>query len=132
MSHIRHKKIKNKLYAYEVTSVWDKNLKQCRSKSKYLGPVDPATQQVISFVKKERGCEKSLLDFGDTYFFYKFILESNLYELLNNLFFKKHHEILPLMIYRLCTQSAMYHCEEWIVKPPLIRLFKNRKLSAFI
>ncbi len=130
MSHIRHKKIKNKLYAYEVTSIWDANLKQCRSKSKYLGPVDPVTRQVISFVKKEKGHEKAVLDFGDTYFFYKFILDSNLYELLNNLFFEKHPEILPLMIYRLCTQSAMYHCEEWMSGNVLGVLYKNMSLSS--
>jgi len=74
MSFIRHKKVKNKYYAYEVTSVWDKKLQQSRSTSKYLGPVDPDTKQPIQFVKKEKGNEKLILDFGDTYFFINFFL----------------------------------------------------------
>lgn len=52
MGFIRHKKVKNKLYAYEVTSKWDPNLKQSRSISKYLGPVDPSTNEIIPFTKK--------------------------------------------------------------------------------
>ena len=69
MSFIRHKQLKNNWYAYEVTSIWDKKLKRSRSISKYLGPVDPKTKEIIPFVKKESGDEKLVLDFGDSYFF---------------------------------------------------------------
>ena len=38
-------------YAYESFSYWDKEKKQPRSKRKYLGPVDPDTNEII--YKKE-------------------------------------------------------------------------------
>ena len=130
MSFIRHKKVKNKYYAYEVISVWDKKLQQSRSTSKYLGPVDPKTNQIIPFAKKEKNNEKLILDFGDTYFFYKFILESDIYLVLKEIFFDKYPEIIPLMIYRLCTQSAMYNCSEWISGNILSQLCKNINFSS--
>ncbi len=34
-------------YAYESFSYWDKEKKQPRSKRKYLGPVDPDTNEII-------------------------------------------------------------------------------------
>ena len=52
MSFIRHKVIGNRTYAYEVTSIWDKENKQTRTKSKYLGPVDHETKEIIKFSKK--------------------------------------------------------------------------------
>src|SRR3990167_3144314 len=130
MSFIRHKKVKNKYSAYEVTSVWDKKLQQSRSTSKYLGTVDPDTKQPIQFVKKEKGKEKLILDFGDTYFFYKFLLESDIYRALKKIFFSKNSEIIPLMIYRLCTQSAMYNCREWISGNILSVFYKKINLSS--
>jgi len=130
MSFIRHKKLKNRWYAYEVTSVWDKKLQRSRSTSKYLGPVDPDTKQVIQFSKKEKGNEKFILDFGDTYFFYKFILESDIYSALKKIFFDEYPEIIPLMIYRLCTQSAMYNCNEWMNGNILNLLCKGVDLSS--
>ena len=41
MSFIRKKKNKDgKVYAYQITSIWDPEKKQPRSISKYLGSVD--------------------------------------------------------------------------------------------
>lgn len=130
MSFIRHKKLNNNWYAYEVTSVWDKKLQQSKSTSKYLGPVDPNTKQVIKFSKKENGDEKLILDFGDAYFFYKFIFESDIYHSMKKIFFDKNPEIIPLMIYRLCIQSAMYNCNEWMSGNILKILCKDINLSS--
>lgn len=130
MSFIRHKVINNKTYAYEVTSYWDKELKRSRSSSKYLGPVDQTTNDVIKFIKKERGKEKLILDFGDAFFLYKFISESDIYKSLKTSFFDKYPELIPLMIYRFCTNSAMYNCAEWMSGSVLKILYKGVKLSS--
>jgi hypothetical protein len=130
MSFIRHKQLKNNWYAYKVTSIWDKKLKRSRSVSKYLGPVDPRTKKIVPFVKKESGDEKLILDFGDSYFFYKFILESDIYSVLEKTFFDKYPESVPLMIYRLCTQSAMYNCREWMSGNVLNIFCKEMDLSS--
>src|SRR5580692_3610707 len=109
MSFIRYKVVNNKTYAYEVTSYWDSKLKCSKSTSKYLGPVDETTNKVIKFVKKERDKEKLILDFGDTYFLYKFIEQSDIYYHLKSIMFDNHPEIIPLIIYRLCSNSPMYN-----------------------
>ena len=69
VSFIQYKIIKNKKYAYEMTSYWDKEKKQSRSASKYLGPVDPDTNKIITVTKKPKGKERLILDFGDGYFY---------------------------------------------------------------
>lgn len=130
MSFIRHKKVKNKTYAYEIISYWDKELKCKKSLSKYLGPVDPVTNKVVKFIKKEHGKEKLILDFGDSYFLYKFINESDIFNALKSNFFDKYPELIPLIIYRLCSNSAMYNCEEWITGSVLNILYKNINLSS--
>jgi len=76
MSYIEYKKIKNKTYAYEITSHWDAEKKQSRSVSKYLGPADPNTKEILTFMKKNNGKEKLILDFGDGYYLYEWIKSS--------------------------------------------------------
>jgi hypothetical protein len=51
MSYTRYKKIKNNLYAYEITAYWDSELGQSRNKSKYLGRVDEVTKKPIYGLK---------------------------------------------------------------------------------
>jgi transposase len=130
VSYIQYKVIKNKKYAYEMTSHWDKEKKQSRSISKYLGPVDPDTNEILTFTKKHKGNEKLILDFGDGYFLYEWIKKSEYYNLLNTHVFEKLPGLFPLIIYRLCTQSAMYNCEDWYDGNVISRLFKNMDLSS--
>lgn len=133
MSFIQHKKIKNKTYAYEVTSYWDKDLKKARKHSKYLGPVHQETKEITPFIKKnkEKEIEKLILDFGDGYFLYEFIKQqSGLFEVINNNIFENLKEVFPMIIYRLCFESAMYNCENWIEGNIINYLFLNIDLSS--
>lgn len=130
MSYIRYKTLNNKQYAYEITSHWDKEKKQSRNISKYLGPVDPDSNKIVTFVKKNRGLEKLILDFGDGYFLYEWIRDSEYYTLFNQHVFEKIPGLFPLIIYRLCTQSAMYNCENWHTGNVISYLFKNIDLSS--
>ena len=41
-------------YVYESISTWDKEKKQSRSKRVYLGPVDPATGEIIKGKRKAK------------------------------------------------------------------------------
>lgn len=130
MSYIRYKTTHNKKYAYEITAHWDKEKKQSRNISKYLGPVDPETNEIITFSKKQKGNEKLILDFGDGYFLYQWIKASEYYNLLNMHIFEKFPGLFPLMIYRLCTQMAMYNYENWYTGNVVSYLFKNADLSS--
>ena len=54
MSFIRKKKNKDgKVYAYQITSIWDPEKKQPRSISKYLGSVD-ADGNIIPSGEKQK------------------------------------------------------------------------------
>lgn len=130
MSYIRYKTRNNKQYAYEITSHWDAEKKQSRSISKYLGPVDPDTNKVAMFVKKTSSREKLILDFGDGYFLYEWIKISEYYTLFNQHIFEKIPGLFPLIIYRLCTQLAMYNCENWVAGNVISYLFKHVDLSS--
>ena len=114
MSYIVHKTFNNRTYAYEITATWNSKLKQSRNTSKYLGVVDEHTKKISKFIKKPGKKERLILDFGDGYFLSEFIKKSDLYSLLETHFLKKCPDFLPLIIYRLCMQSAMYNCENWI------------------
>jgi transposase len=130
MSYIEHKIIKNKKYAYEIKAYWDKEKKQSRRSSKYLGPVDPDTNKIITFTKKFKGMEKLILDFGDGYFLYEWIKKSEFYNLFNQHIFEKIPGLFALIIYRLCTQLAMYNCENWCSGNVINYLIKNIDLSS--
>lgn len=113
-----------------MTSHWDKEKKQSRSVSKYLGPVNPITNEIITVIKKPKGSESSIVDFGDGYFLYEWIKKSEYYSLFQKHFFDKFPGLFPLIIYRLCTQSAMYNCESWCGGNVIHCFFKNIDLSS--
>lgn len=129
MSYIQYKVIKNKTYAYEMTSHWDKEKKQSRSISKYLGPVDPITKEITKFVKKASGKEKLIADFGDGYFLYEFIKNTEIFPILTTIF-EQVPGLFPLIIYRLCMQSPMYNCESWFEGNIISYLFKDANISS--
>ena len=92
-----------------MTSHWDKEKKQSRSISKYLGPVDSETKEITKFSKKITEKENLIVDFGDGYFLYQFIKNANIYPFLATLF-ETTPALFPLIMYRLCMQSPMYNC----------------------
>lgn len=126
MSYIRHKIIAGKKYAYEVTSFRDPETKKVKNKNKYLGVVNED-----GTIKKNKGMMKELnvLDFGDSYLFYEFFKGSNLSTLLRE-DIRNFPEILALIIYRLCCQSAMYNAIHWYEGSILSILLKNNDLSS--
>lgn len=130
MSYIRYKTTNKKTYAYEITSCWNAKLKQSRSTSKYLGIVDKDTNKISEYIKKIRTNERLILDFGDGYFLIEFIKKSDLYPILKTYFLEKCPDLLPLIIYRLCTQSAMYNCENWVEGNVANILLKNIDVSS--
>jgi transposase len=129
MGFIRYKKVKNKLYAYEITSKWDPNLKQSRSISKYLGPANPETKELMPFAKKSHEKEQLIVDFGDGYFLYQCIKNATIYPFLAPIF-ETVPALFPLIMYRLCMQSPMYNCENWLDGNITKYLFKNVDLSS--
>lgn len=126
MSYIRHKIIAGRKYAYEVTSFRDPETKKVKNKNVYLGIVNKDGS-----IKKNKEIMKelSVLDFGDGYLFFEFFKDSNLSTLLSENI-KIFPEILALIIYRLCCQSAMYNATHWYEGNILSILLKTTDLSS--
>jgi transposase len=127
VSYILHKTIHGKKYAYEVTSFRDFETKKVKKKNLYLGIVgeDGSIKKRKKFVMKEHG----ILDFGDSYFLYEFFKKTNIFSLLNEMA-KEHPEIISLIIYRICYQSAMHNAMTWYEGNIISVLQKNIDLSS--
>ena len=126
MSYIRHKTISGKKYAYEVTSFRDPETKKVKNKNTYLGVVSDDGS-----IGKNKAITKELcvLDFGDSYLLHEFFYASNLAPLLQENV-KIFPEILSLIIFRLCCQSAMHNAVHWHEGNVLSLLCKNTHLSS--
>lgn len=65
---IHIKNINGHDYAYEVKSVWDKETKKVKKKTKYLGTVtDKETKTYERRYGNKVATENLILDYGDTY-----------------------------------------------------------------
>lgn len=121
MAFIRKKTNKNgKIYAYEVTSIWDPEKKQPRSVSKYIGSVD-LNGNIIPKGKKQQkkqritieSTERLIQDFGDGFFILESIKKSEIFAHMSHIF-ARSPELLFLMTYRICKPGAMYNCQLWL------------------
>ena len=145
MAYIRIKANKQgKKYAYRITSTWDKEKKQARSTSKYLGAVDEdgniipkkttrKTQKkndaVVPKQTKQTKQENLIQDFGNGYLLNNVFKASDIYGPLKP-FIDKHPELLSLMTYRLCNPGAMYNAEAWLEGNIAASLHKGHNLSS--
>ena len=134
--YIRKKKnAQGKEYAYEVRAYWDKEKKQSRSKSKYIGRVDSNGDIIPKGRKKIRKKDLNnfnegiIEDFGDSYFVKQLIERSEIYPHIKGLL-SEVKEVLPLILYRLCNPGAMYNCELWYNSTVIHRLCDKANLSS--
>ena len=89
MTFVTYKKFGNKEYAYELTSYWDKKIKQPRHKTKYLGVVIDKEKGIYQKTMKERILNEELVvDFGDTFFLQKFMEAEGFIKILKDSFGK--------------------------------------------
>lgn len=129
MSYTRIKIRNGKKYAYEVTSYWDPKMKRSRQKSVYLGTVEE-TGKIVPVGRKKLGKELLILDFGDGFCLHQVIKQSSLYEPLIESCQGKLRDVLPLIFYRMLTDSALYNCEKWIEGNVLAYLYTGAGLSS--
>lgn len=114
MTFVTYKKIGNQEYAYELTSYWDKKIKQSRHKSKYLGVVIDKEKKVFRKTLKEKLLKEELiLDFGDTFLLHQFLEKEGFTKVLEDTFGDKTNMLFNLVCYKLCHPSAMRLAETW-------------------
>jgi transposase len=135
MSYTRLKTSKSgKIYAYEVTSFWDPDKRQARSKSTYLGIVDGDNNIIPKGTIKAKRLkqitqEKLILDFGNGYLILEFIKKSLIFNPIKFVF-DAFPEIISLICYRLCNPGPMYNCNLWLSGNIISKIRKNDDLSS--
>ena len=129
MAFICNKIINGKKYAYEITSTWDTKTKKVKKTSKYLGIVD-SDGSIIKKRDHKIKQEQLLVDFGDGFLLNEFIKSSSLYSIFTGEIFASVPELIPLIIYRIITGSAMYNAEIWGESNVTSLLHKNANLSS--
>ncbi len=129
MAFICNKIINGKKYAYEITSTWDTKTKKVKKTSKYLGIVD-SDGSIIKKRDHKIKQEQLLVDFGDGFLLNEFIKSSSLYSIFTGEIFASVPELIPLIIYRIITGSAMYNAEIWGESNVTSLLHKNTNLSS--
>ncbi|MDX1924192.1 MAG: transposase [Rickettsiaceae bacterium] len=129
MGFISNKIINGKKYAYEITSTWNKETKKVKKTSKYLGIVD-LDGSIVKRKDRKIKQEQLLIDFGDGFLLNEFIKKSSIYSIMNSKKFASLPELIPLIIYRIITCSAMYNAEIWSEGNVTGLLHKNANLSS--
>ena len=114
MTFISYKKFGNREYAYELRSYWDKELKQSRHISKYLGVVIDKDKKIFKKTIKEKLLkEEHILDFGDTYLLQKVIEKEGFRKIIEDTFGEDANMLVNLICYKLCYPAAMRIAETW-------------------
>lgn len=130
MSFIRYKQRGEKWYAYEVTNVWDKELKKYKQTNVYLG-ISAQKGGDVRRVKtcKNQAVEKEILDYGDVFSISKSSELMGISKIISESF-KDADSIMSLICYQLTSGSAMYNCQDWFDGNIACKLFPNAKLSS--
>ena len=114
MSYIVKKNIYGKTYAYEYTSIWDKQNKKYKKKSKYLGKVDEKYGKILKPKKRKEPAETKIVDFGDSYIINQINKEAGFNDLLKTISPKYHNHILSLISFQMLEGAAMKNADSWI------------------
>lgn len=134
MAFIVKKKIYGKTYAYEYTTVWDKINKKYKKKTKYLGKVDEDTDEIIPSKKRTQNKsvidENKIVDFGDTFVLNKILEESQLSNIIKNIFGKYHHHIMSLVCFQILEGSAFKNVTNWLEGNIAEKIYSKANLSS--
>lgn len=130
MAFIRYKQRNNKWYAYEITAIWDSSSKTPKQKTRYLGISDSKGGEIVKCEKEPSvRCEKSIVDFGDSYLITQVAENYGFISVLKNTF-EDFDTIMTLICYQMTEGSAMYNCKEWAEGNIASKLFPNAKLGS--
>ena len=130
MAFIRHKKIYNNTYAYEVWKVKDEN-GIWRQRSKYLGVVtDFDTGAYEKKRAKREKQELTVLDYGDSYFINSVVSSLPLFAVLKTVFGSLFETLMVLAFHRICGGQAMRHAQDWYEGNFINQLFPNADVTS--
>ena len=104
MSYIVERKVKGNLYRYQVESYWDKEKKQPRQKSVYLGPKEKAQTKKI----KKMAAQLVSKNYGNIFFLEEISKSIGLYDVLKECYPDIYKEILLNSYYEIMGESKNY------------------------
>jgi transposase len=109
MSYVIKRRVKDTIYLYKVTSYWDKEKKQPRQKSVYIGKQDVKTQKII-----EVQHQYNVKEYGNIYFLKEIDKRLCVSKLLAKHFDSVAKEVIYLAYYKLCEYRPLYLCKSWL------------------
>lgn len=131
MTFIRYKKDGNKVYAYEITSYWDKKKKQPRQKINYLGVVINKEKKIFEKPRIRVMKDNGIVDFGDGFFIKEFLKEYKNFSVFNKLLTKNQKDTLfTLLSYKIINPSAMRLAKIWFYGNVVRFFYKNAKITS--
>ncbi|MGB3976220.1 MAG: IS1634 family transposase, partial [bacterium] len=98
------------IYIYEVESYWDPDKKSPRQRRRYIGKLDPHTNEIIT-PRKSLNPRRSR-HFGAIYLLKQ--VSSCLMEKLKRIFHEKAIDIFNLAAYQLCEAQPFNHFKSWL------------------
>lgn len=117
---IEIKKIGNSFYAYEVTTVWDRNEKKRKKVSKYLGKW---VQGKIEGKKSPH--PKNVYELGNISLLWVALRESGLARLLQMFFPDYYNEIVLLSFSKIANPQSLKNLKTWYEKTYLAKMLKT-------
>ena len=109
MSYIVEQEIKGNIYLYEVTSYWDKAMKQSRQKRKYIGRKKQNKKK--KFLKDAEIIHKK---YGNVFLLQQITQKLGLDKILEQVFPDDFKDILSLSFFSICNNSALYTYPLWL------------------
>jgi len=104
MSHKVERTVKGNVYQYEEESYWDKEKKQPRKRSKYLGPKEKAETKKI----KKALSELVYKNYGNIFLLEEVSKSIGLFEVVKDCYPDIYKEILSLAYYEITGESKNY------------------------
>jgi transposase len=127
MAFIRYKQRGQKWYVYEVTNLWDKNLKKYVQTTIYLGVSNEKNGSYAKVGNKHT--ELGVLDFGDCYAIKTISESSRILDVIRNTI-GSMDTLMTLVCYQLTNGSAMYNCPDWAEGNIVNKIFPDANLSS--
>lgn len=131
MSFIRYKQRGQRYYVYQVSNIWNKELKKYKQHSIYLGV---ASEKGGDYCKIQiKHCdikhEKSIVDYGDSFIAHQILESCGLKNILKDTL-PEYESVIALVLYKLICGNAMYNYQNWADGNFIQYLIPNLNLTS--
>lgn len=131
MSYIVKQTIKGQIYLYEAESYWDSEKKQSRQRRKYLGKLDPDTQEAVT--PRKLPVVSSACEYGHLYFLRQIAERIGLVDSLRGAFGSEMAATyLSLASFQVLASKPWYLYEHWSEELMGTAKLTSQKISTLL